>query len=124
MFWKIMADDAHVCISGPGGLEIILRDFDPDLAVRDALPPDALGSLLQRQWRYPLDDGVWLKGVSTGDAARPELHHLHLGMWVLWTIPEHLAEALHTLMAGNALSPEAWLYGTSQDPHGVSAMPS
>lgn len=109
MLWKIVADDTHVCISGPGELEIVLQDFDPGLAARDELPPEALGRLLQRQWRYPLAEGVWLKGVSTSDAARSELHHLHLGTWVLWTIPARLAEVLHALMAGSPLAPEEWL---------------
>ena len=68
------------------------------------LPPEALGSLLQRSWRYPLEDGCSLEGVSTGDTAaleRPELHRLHIGNAVQWTIPEDLAEALHALMAGS-----------------------
>lgn len=110
MFWKIVADDTHVCISGPGELEIVLRNFNPGLTAWDELPSEALGSLLQRQWRYPLHNGVWLQGVSTGDAARPKLHHLHLGTWVSWTIPEPLADVLHALMAGNPLAPEEWLY--------------
>lgn len=109
MCWKIVADDTYVCISGPGELEIVLRDFDPSLAARDELPPQALERLRQQQWRYPLDDGVWLMGVSTGDATRPALHHLHLGTWVSWTIPEAMAEVLHALMAGHPLAPEAWI---------------
>ena len=108
MRWKIVADDTHVCISGPGELEIVLQDFDPALAACE-LPPQGPGNLLQRQWRYPLDDGVWLTGISTGDVVRPELHHLHLGTWVSWTIPEPLAKVLHTLMAGSPLAPEKWL---------------
>ena len=104
MLWSITHDDADLLLTGPGGLAITLRDFDPALVERDELSPEALGTLLQRQWRYPLEDGVWLEGLSTGETAdfsRPELHRLHIGTAVQWTIPEALAEALHGLMAGS-----------------------
>jgi hypothetical protein len=85
MPWSITHDNTDVLITGPGGLEITLRDFDPALGERDELPPETLGSLLQRQWRFPLEDGVWLDGLSTGDTAaldRPELHRLYVGTCV------------------------------------------
>lgn len=109
--WSITHDDTDVLIASPGELAIILRDFDPALVERDELPPEALGSLLQRQWRYPLEDGVWLEGLSTGDTAaldRPELHRLHIGSCVQCTIPEELAEVLHALMAGTVLYEDVW----------------
>lgn len=104
MSWSITHDNTDVLITGPGGLAITLRDFDPAHVERDALPPEALGSLLQRQWRYALEDGLWLEGVSPGDTAdfsRPELHRLYVGTCVQWTLPEDLAEALYALMAGS-----------------------
>ena len=101
MPWTLTHDDADILLTAPGALEITLRDFAPALVARDELLPETLGSLLQRQWRYPLEDGVWLEGISTGDTAaldRPELHRLYIGACAQWLITDDLAEALHAMM--------------------------
>jgi hypothetical protein len=103
MTWHIDQRDGHVVIYGPGQLEIILHDFDATRAQRgDTPPPKLADTLLERHWRYPLETGLWLEGMSIRNPSdlldRPALHVLHIGKAVSWHLPKATAEALHVLM--------------------------
>ena len=103
MPWQLQFEGNHATIYGPGDLEIVLRDFRSVHARRGAvLPPTVRGLSVQRHWRYPLEEGLWLEGLSISKPEdlleRPELHMLHVGHSVYWRIPEAFAEQLHALM--------------------------
>ena len=70
MTWRIDHHDGHVTIYGPGQLEIVLHDFDVTVARRGAtLPSKLAGTLVERHWRYPLENGIWLEGISVRNTA-------------------------------------------------------
>ena len=103
MSWHIERGKDYVVLYGPSQLEIILRDFDPAKAERGAtLPPQRAGRLVERHWRYPLEAGIWLEGLSLRDPedmlGRPPMHVVHIGHMVSWHVPAAIAEALHDLM--------------------------
>lgn len=105
MSWSIHREGAHATLYGPGELTIILRDFHPDRGgAGEVLPPTVRGASVERHWRYPLENGLWLEGLSASKPEdplnRPALHVLHIGHSVYWHIPADFAEILHGFMAG------------------------
>jgi hypothetical protein len=103
MDWRINQQADHVVIYGPSQLEILLHDFDPAKAERGEVPPPRrASSLVERHWRYPLEPGIWLEGLSLRDPAdfldRPPVHVLHIGHSVSWHLPAEVAASLHGLM--------------------------
>ena len=103
MTWRIDHHGGNLVIYGPGQLEIILHNFDTDKAQEGVnLPAKLLGTLIERHWRYPLEEGIWLEGISIRDAAdmlgRPPTYLLHIGNAVSWHLPKDAAEELHRLM--------------------------
>ena len=103
MPWQLQFEGNHATIYGPGDLEIVLRDFRSVQARRGSvLPPTVRGLSVQRHWRYPLEEDLWLEGLSISKPEdlleRPELHMLHVGHSVYWRIPAEFAEELHALM--------------------------
>lgn len=103
MDWHIDQHEDHVVIYGPSQLEIFLDDFDPAKAERgETPPPRRADSLVECHWRYPLEPGIWLEGLSLRDPAdfldRPPVHVLHIGHSVSWHLPAEVAASLHGLM--------------------------
>ena len=103
MTWRIDHHVGNLVIYGPGQLEIILHDFDAVKASEGWELPDRLvGTLVERHWRYPLEGGVWLEGISIQNTAdmlgRPPTHFLYIGRAVRWHLPRDTAEELHRLM--------------------------
>lgn len=103
MSWRIDHHGGDLMIYGPGQLEIILQNFDA-ARVQEGyeLPARRVGALVERHWRYPLEEGVWLEGMSIQNTAdmlgRPPTYLLHIGNAVSWHLPKNVAEALHELM--------------------------
>lgn len=103
MSWRIDHHGGNLMIYGPGQLEIILHDFDATRASEGwELPARLVGALVERHWRYPLAEGMWMEGISIQNTAdmlgRPTTHLLHIGHAVSWHLPQAIAEELHTLM--------------------------
>jgi len=103
MSWSIDHHGGDLIIYGPGQLEIILHHFDAAKAQEGwELPARWVGTLVERHWRYPLEEGVWLEGISIHNTAdmlgRPPTHLLHIGNAVSWHLPKDVAEELHELM--------------------------
>jgi hypothetical protein len=101
--WTLQHDGVDLVIYGPGKLEIVLSDFDPQRTSRsETLPESLLGALLQRACRYPLEAGYELELISTSNPSTPdtpELHRLHVGTKMTWELPEEFAEQLHDWFA-------------------------
>ncbi len=109
MSWTLHRESAHATIYGPGELTIVLRHFHPGRSGPGTiLPPTVHGASVERHWRYPLEEGIWLEGISASKPEdplnRPPLHLLHIGQTVYWHIPADFAEMLHTAMAGDTAS--------------------
>jgi hypothetical protein len=100
--WTITEELDDLLICGPGNLEIVLKDFSPMQTLpSNPLPQEMLGSLRQREWSYLLEPNVELQLISTRDSTNPEtpeLHMLHIGSRVSWTVPAEFAERLHALL--------------------------
>lgn len=98
MEWRVEQGETEIVIYGPGGLEIMLREFDPIRVQRLLLSAALAGGLIQRSWAYPLYEGVTLELVSVLHPKGDESHRLRLGDRVRWMdIPNKFAEALHSL---------------------------
>lgn len=107
MQWHIEYDGTDALITGPGRLEIVLRDYTPGAIEHpEPLPEGIMGRLLQRTVTYPLEEHSFLQLVSTcdpGDPGAEELHILHVGETVSWQLPEAFAETLHAFFMSTAV---------------------
>lgn len=91
MDWQVDRKGTDIVIKGPGGLEVVLRNFDPARVQRDPL-------LWGRRWSYPLDEeGTLLEVTSVVDPERGHEHRLHFGGGASWRIPMEMAAAIHVL---------------------------
>ena len=83
-------------ICGPGGLEIIVNDFDPSKVecCLDGLPPELVGDIKQKSVWYPLseDREMALEIISTWrEESMQKLHRLHYGNEVSWKLDDEVA---------------------------------
>ena len=99
--WTVFYEGDDVVLCGPGGLQIMLYDFDAERLERLPDLPMQEGLFVQRQWRYPLEEGVWLELISTEHATNTlqTLHLLRVGTAVAWQLSEESAELLHGCMS-------------------------
>lgn len=99
--WDVYYDLDDLIVTGPGGLEIVIRDFRHQRPVHDApLSEEILGDLIQRSWSVEISEGVVLQLVTTRRPEGGELHLLHVGSMVSWELPGEFAERLHLLAIG------------------------
>jgi hypothetical protein len=98
--WMLEYLNTDLVITGPGQLQIVLQEFDPDRLRSDhILPPEVLGDLQQGGWSYELEPGVTLQLISTRSRHHPgsALHVLHVGRQVSWTLPAEFGAQLGRL---------------------------
>jgi len=101
--WFLHDDFEDVLITGPGNLEIVMFSFDVHKLVHtEGLGPEAIGTLRQLSWRYPLTssandpDSEW-QMISTWDSAAPEVpaqYRMLIGAAVTWQLPEEVGQRL------------------------------
>jgi hypothetical protein len=107
--WALINDGTTLLLTGPGQLEIALRQFDARRAMLpESLPREMLGALRQRGVEYPLDETTTLELILTDCPSQPQqaaLYSLHIGNAVSWRLPAGIAEALYRRLAPWAPAP-------------------
>jgi hypothetical protein len=101
--WSLSYDGGNLLIQGPGGLEIVVRQFDQTkIQHEEPLSPEVVGDSPQLDWLYALEDGITLHLVSRSSSDGEPLHRLLLraegeaGGWqVGWHLPDDIAVMLY-----------------------------
>lgn len=96
--WKIVKEDLDLVITGPGELELVLKNFDPKkITIAKGLPEELLGGLDQKNISYILDiknehgQPVTFDIISTRDGERA-LNKIDIGDICNWEISDKDAE--------------------------------